>query len=62
MFVCLRMSWKAELRVFLPHRALTNRLMELLFHEQISGTFEHFVDEIGLARIEFSCHFALHLI
>ena len=34
-------------------------MMELPFHEQISGAFEPFVDEIDLARIALSCHFAL---
>ena len=37
-----------------------NPLLELLFHEQVSGVREPFVDEIDLARIAFSCHFALH--
>ena len=32
-------------------------LMELLFHEQIGGAFEPFVDEIDLAKIALSCHF-----
>ena len=36
-----------------------NPLLELLFHEQISGVFEPFVDEIDLAMIALSCHFAL---
>ena len=35
--------------------------MELLFHEQISGAFEPFVDEIDLAKIALSVHFALDL-
>ena len=33
--------------------------MELLFHQQISSAFEPFVDEIDLAVIALSCHFAL---
>ena len=33
--------------------------MELIFHEQICGAFEPFVDEIDLAKIALSCHFAL---
>ena len=37
-------------------------VMELLFHEQISGAFEPFVDEIDLAKIALSCHFALDLL
>ena len=37
-------------------------MMELLFHVQIGGTFELFVDEIDLARISLSCHFALDLL
>ena len=36
--------------------------MELLFHAQIGGTFELFVDEVDMARIALSCHFALDLI
>ena len=36
--------------------------MELLFRVQIGGTFEPFVDEIDLARIALSCHFALDLL
>ena len=36
-----------------------NPLLELLFHEQVSGIFEPFVDEIDLAKIALSCHFAL---
>ena len=36
-----------------------NPLLELLFHEQVSGTFEPFVDEFDQARIALSCHFAL---
>ena len=39
-----------------------NPLLELLFHEQISGAFEPFVDEIDLAKIALSCHFALYLL
>ena len=37
-------------------------LMELLFHVQVSGAFEPFVDEIGLAKIALSCHFALDVL
>ena len=36
-----------------------NLLLELLFHQQISGAFEPFVDETDLAKIALSCHFAL---
>ena len=43
-------------------RNMWNPLMELLFHEQISGAFEPFVDEIDLARIALPCHFALDLL
>ena len=39
-----------------------NPLMELLFHEQISGAFEPFVDEIDLAKIALSCHFAVDVL
>ena len=35
-----------------------NPLLELLFHEQVSGVFEPFVDEIDLVMIALSCHFA----
>ena len=37
-------------------------MMEPLFHVQIGGAFEPFVDEIDLARIALSCHFALDLL
>ena len=37
-------------------------MMDLLFHVQIGGIFEPFVDEIDLAKIELSCHFALDLL
>ena len=39
-----------------------NLFLELLFHLQVSGTFELFVDEIDLARIALSCHYALDLL
>ena len=39
-----------------------NPLIELFFHVQICGIFEPFVDEIELARIALSCHFALDLL
>ena len=39
-----------------------NPVMELSFHEQISGAFEPFVDEIALAKIALSCHFALDVL
>ena len=35
-----------------------NPLLELVFHEQVSGAFEPFVDEIDLAKIAHCCHFA----
>ena len=38
-----------------------NPLLELSFHEQVGGVFETFVDEIDLAKIALSCHFALDL-
>ena len=31
-------------------------MMELLFHVQIGGIFEIFVEEIDLARVALSCH------
>ena len=37
-------------------------MMELLFHVQIGGIFELLVDEIDLARIALSCHFALDIL
>ena len=36
-----------------------NPLLKLLFHEQVSGVSNPFVDEIDLAMIAPSCHFAL---
>ena len=39
-----------------------NLLLELLFHEHVCGVFETFVDEIDLAKIALSCHFALDLL
>ena len=39
-----------------------NPLLELLFHEQVSGIFEPFVDENDLAKVALSCHFALDLL
>ena len=41
---------------------MSNLLLELLFHEQVSGIFEPSVDEIDLAKITLSCHFALDLL
>ena len=35
-----------------------NSILELLFHEQNSGAFEPFVDEIYVSMIALSCHFA----
>ena len=62
--------WTAQLRVFLPTSSsdesfahkMWNPLMELIFHEQISGAFAPFVDEIDLAKIALSCHFTLDLL
>ena len=39
-----------------------NPLLELLCHEQISGVFVLCVEEIDLAQIALSCHFALDLL
>ena len=36
--------------------------MERLFHVQIGGICELFVDEIDQARIALSCHFALDIL
>ena len=46
---------------FFAHH-MWNPLLELLFHEQVSGTFEPLVDEMDLARIALSCHFVLDLL
>ena len=37
-------------------------LMELVFHVQISRAFEPFDDEVDLAKIAVSCHFALDVL
>ena len=37
-------------------------MMELLFHAQIGGIFEMFVDQVDLARLALSCHFALDVL
>ena len=63
-------SWKAQLRVPLPPRAVMKvshrtrgiPTMELLFHVQIGGTLEPFVDEIDLASIALSFLFVLDLL
>ena len=63
-------QWKAQLRVSPLRRFLVkisvhnmwNPLLELLFRGQISGVFVLFVDEIDLAKIALSCHFALDLL
>ena len=39
-----------------------NPIMELLFHVQIGGIFMICMEEIDLARIALSCHFALDLL
>ena len=36
--------------------------MELLFHVQVSGALKTFVDELDLAKLALSCHFALDLL
>ena len=46
---------------FVAHN-IWNPMMELLFHVQIGGIFEIFVEEIDLARVALSCHFALDLL
>ena len=33
-------------------------MLELLFHVQVGGIFEIYVEELDLARIAVSCHFA----
>ena len=71
-------QWKGQTpRLFLPLRALPtslritceifahnmwNPMLELLFHVQIGGIFEIFVEEINSARVALSCHFALDLL
>ena len=37
-------------------------MMEIRIHVEIGGIFESFVDEIDMARIALSCHFALDLL
>ena len=57
-------SWKAQLRVLLPLRVLvkvSNTTCGILLR-RISGVFEPFVDEIDLAKIALSCHFALDVL
>ena len=39
-----------------------NPFLELLFLEQTSGVFVLFVEEIELAKVVLSCHFALDLL
>ena len=39
-----------------------NPLLELLFHKQVSGVFETFVDELDLAKIALSCNFVTDLL
>ena len=39
-----------------------NPLLELLFLEQTSGVFVLYVEEIQVAKIALSCHFALDLL
>ena len=39
-----------------------NPLLELLFLEQTCGVIVLYVEEIDLAQIAFSCHFALDLL
>ena len=41
---------------------IQNPMMELLFHVQIGGIFELFVEEFDMAKITFSCHFAFDLL
>ena len=67
--VCLHISRKAQLRVSTASSSderfahnMWNPVMELLFHAQFGGTFEPFMDEIYLARIALSCHFALDVL
>ena len=57
--------WKAGLRVSLllrvlvevSHKNMWNPLVELFFHEHISGAFETSIDESEVAKIALSCHF-----
>ena len=39
-----------------------NPMMMLLFHVQIGSIFEVFMEDIDLARIALSCHFALDVL
>ena len=45
-----------------PTHNIWNPLLELLYDEQVSGVFEPSVDEIDLAKIAHSCHFALDVL
>ena len=46
---------------FVEHN-IWNPMLELLFHVQVGGIFEIYVEELDLARIALSCHFALDLL
>ena len=51
----------ASISVGIVQHNVWNPMMELLFHVQIGGIFEIFVDEIDLARFAIPYHFALDL-
>ena len=51
----------ASSSVNLGENSVLNSMMDLPFDVQFGGIFEIFVDEIDLARIALSCHFALDL-
>ena len=56
------LPWKSQIRLFIPPFCRHHRVLDLLFHVQIGGIFELLVEEIDLARIALSCHFALDLL
>ena len=39
-----------------------NPLLELLFFEHVNGIVDSYLGELDLAKIAFSCHFALDLL
>ena len=58
---CLSVS-AASNSMDIVERNIWNPMMELLFHTQIGGIFDLFVEGIDLARIALSCHFALDVL
>ena len=61
----LCVPWLAHIRAILQHwvlRIFWNPVMELFFHVRIGGIFVLIVNEIDLARLALSCHFALDVL